>query len=324
MEKISVIIPVYKTPGMAFRKCMESITQQTYQNLEIIVVDDGNSDSYQYILREIEQSDARITVLHQQNQGVSSARNHGIEHATGDYIAFVDSDDFLDCSCYTKMLEAMADSDIVICGVADQYYPTIGQWYDRRQFFSYPSKFNGVQYLNFPVNKLFRAKIIKENNLQFPVDVKLGEDALFVASYLKYCKSVQVIPDLLYHYVYSPTSAVHSYKENYWKWEEEVILRQWEMFHEYALTENETQACLAWLFRKIRGAAYYYLANEKNPKKLHKYLQQIVQFKFFNELQFCDLSVKNAHLTKREKNAIRLWLRMKEKGIRTTFYLGRR
>lgn len=304
MKLVSVIIPVYHTSGMALDRCINSVLEQTYSDLEIVIVDDGNPESYQDHFQSIENSDPRVKIIHQKNGGVGVARNTGIENASGEYISFVDSDDFLDCSFLTKMVKAIGNNDIAICGVEDQYYPTRNQWCDRRFFFSQPSFHNGVQYVNFPVNKLYKTDLIREHNIRFPQEVKLGEDAFFLADYYKHCTSFQIIPDLLYHYIYSTNSAVHTYQEHYWEWEKKVIQEQWEMFHQYPLSENEEQAMLAWLYFKYSGTVCYYSDNEPDRAKANRILKSIEAFPLFSELQKCDLSPNNKHLTGREKTSV--------------------
>ena len=117
MEKISVIVPVYRVEKY-LRRCIESIINQDYSNLEIILVDDGSDDSSPQICDYYEKIDSRIIVIHQRNGGLSCARNRGLEVATGDYIGFVDSDDYIERNMYSTLLENIktSNSDISICG----------------------------------------------------------------------------------------------------------------------------------------------------------------------------------------------------------------
>ena len=117
-DKISVIVPVYKVEKY-LSQCVDSIITQTYQNLEIILVDDGSPDHCPDICDEYAKKDGRIKVIHKENGGLSSARNAGIDIATGDYIAFVDSDDFLSPTIYKSLYDAIIAShkDIAICGI---------------------------------------------------------------------------------------------------------------------------------------------------------------------------------------------------------------
>ncbi len=113
---ISVIVPIYKIEAY-ITECIESILNQTYRDLEVILVDDGSPDKCGGICDLFAQKDSRVVVLHKENGGLSDARNHGILRATGDVLSFVDGDDVLDLHCFEKMMEQMQknDADIVEC-----------------------------------------------------------------------------------------------------------------------------------------------------------------------------------------------------------------
>lgn len=115
-KKISVIVPVYNV-GEYLRQCVDSILSQTYSNLEIIAVNDGSTDGSGAILDEYREKDIRLIAIHQENQGVSAARNKGLDVATGDYIAFVDADDYIHPEMYEKLVKALEDNqaDISFC-----------------------------------------------------------------------------------------------------------------------------------------------------------------------------------------------------------------
>lgn len=115
MKKISIIVPVYNVERY-IERCVESICQQTYTNTEIILVDDGSTDSSGKICDEIAVKDPRIRVIHQQNSGLSAARNAGLAVAKGEYIAFVDSDDYIAQEMYSVMIENMEKYDLDIIG----------------------------------------------------------------------------------------------------------------------------------------------------------------------------------------------------------------
>ena len=122
MKKISVIVPVYNVERY-LKRCIESIINQTYKDLEIILVDDGSTDSSGNICDEYKKIDKRISVIHKKNGGLSDARNEGLKVVTGTYIAFVDSDDFLDLDMYEYMQKNIEkeNADIVICGTKIDY-----------------------------------------------------------------------------------------------------------------------------------------------------------------------------------------------------------
>ena len=118
MEKISIIVPVYNVEKY-LKTCLDSIINQTYQNLEIILVDDGSTDNSGEICEEYRKTDSRIILIHKENEGLSMARNFGLDIASGDYISFVDSDDFIARNMmealYNRLLETQ--SDMAICSI---------------------------------------------------------------------------------------------------------------------------------------------------------------------------------------------------------------
>ena len=122
MEKISVIVPVYKAEDVLM-KCVESILTQTYTNLEVILVDDGSPDHSGAICDQYVKKDSRVKVIHKKNGGVSSARNYGLNIATGDYCTFVDSDDYIDPTMYENMMKKAKqfDCDVVMCDCVKEY-----------------------------------------------------------------------------------------------------------------------------------------------------------------------------------------------------------
>ena len=127
MAKISIIIPVYKVEQY-LPECLDSVINQTYKNLEIICVDDGSPDNSGKILDEYASKDNRIKVIHKENGGVSSARNAGLDIATGDWISFVDADDYIASDFYDKLIGSSKDgeADVVQCG-----YTTFGEDFNR-------------------------------------------------------------------------------------------------------------------------------------------------------------------------------------------------
>ena len=121
---ISIIIPVYKVEPY-LRKCLDSVVQQTYRNLEIILVDDGSPDSCGAICDEYATKDERITVIHQENKGLSAARNAGLDIATGDYIQFVDSDDWIEPDALATVLSIAEDHHVdIVCFGFNKHLPS--------------------------------------------------------------------------------------------------------------------------------------------------------------------------------------------------------
>lgn len=122
-QKLSVIVPVYKVEEF-LAKCVDSILRQSYKNLEVILVDDGSPDKCPAICDEYSQKDSRIKVIHKLNGGLCSARNAGLDMATGEYVTFVDSDDWLEEDAYSCMMEQCIENQCDIIGGV-QVYPTL-------------------------------------------------------------------------------------------------------------------------------------------------------------------------------------------------------
>lgn len=200
--KISIIVPVYNA-GKTLNKCISSILQQTFKDWELILVNDGSTDNSALICDEYVQLDKRIKVFHKSNGGVSSARNVGLDNAKGEWITFIDSDDWVENN-YLSNLYQNDENDIVA-----SYFIAEG-W---REWVSVPLKeyvYDEGQMKDFMDNclldfiyicsKLFRHSIIKSYKLRFDENISYGEDTLFVYQYLQYIKSVRTSSEATYHY----------------------------------------------------------------------------------------------------------------------------
>lgn len=212
---ISIIIPVYKVEQY-LEKCMASILGQTYDNLEVILVDDGSPDGCPKMCDTYGKRYQNVIVIHKKNGGLSSARNAGVRVATGEYIAFVDSDDYVDPKMYEHMVNVMLcqKSDMVICGLqcVDEQNQEInaGRTLLTGQLDpdSIALKILDGWWEYVPAwNKLYKAEVIK--SYLFP-EGKIHEDEFTVHHYLGACKSISVIPEKYYKYVIRNGSIVHS------------------------------------------------------------------------------------------------------------------
>ncbi|MDO4921928.1 MAG: glycosyltransferase [Phascolarctobacterium sp.] len=200
---ISVIVPIYNVEPY-LRKCLDSILAQTYTNLEIICVDDGSTDASGRICDEYAGKDKRIKVIHQNNGGVSRARNIAMSIAVGKYIVFVDGDDMLKPNmvklCLEKILED--NSDLVIGLVNDVYADNV-TLKDVRGHISgelYKDYYNLLDLLLGPVSKLYKLDIIRKYNVEFPEDIIIAEDQIFNYFYLDRVKKYSLIRKPLYNY----------------------------------------------------------------------------------------------------------------------------
>lgn len=205
MPEISVIVPVYKVEPY-LRKCVDSILAQTFTDIELILIDDGSPDNCGAICDEYAAKDNRVVVIHQQNAGVSAARNAGLDIARGSYIGFVDSDDWIEPEMYETMLRTAKESnaDVVICGAkytdveGTSFVPTFLQ--ERayhtseemlKELFGMPCPFGGGVY-----NKLFLAKVI--DKVRFDADISMGEDWIYLYNAFLHCKNGIQIPQSFY------------------------------------------------------------------------------------------------------------------------------
>ncbi len=285
MEKISVIVPYYNFDVYLLRKCLLSLMAQTYDNAEVLVVVDGGDKNIERVKEYFSGGGVagkNIRFERIEHGGVSKARNYGIEHTGGEYISFVDSDDFVEEVFLEKLYKKIKHADISICGVTERDFPTIDACIDTKIFFSLPAMYNLDQYTNFSVNKLYKRDVIEKYNISFPANVGLGEDALFLADYYERINHISVCSNPLYHYVTNPISATRIYQPQYWEWEKKVIHRQWELFHKYPLAERECDYMYARLYFKYKGLFDYY--HNLGDKSCGKYIQDIIKDSLFNEL----------------------------------------
>lgn len=216
-EMVSIIVPVYKVEEYLPR-CINSLINQTYKNIEIILVDDGSPDNCPKICDEYAQKDNRIKVIHKQNGGLSSARNEGIKEAKGEFISFVDSDDWVDpkfISCLHEIIVSNnADfSSCLFCrttGEQDRklFSETEEIITDKKFICAMDEKF----YTGYAWNKMYKRSIIVDNEIFFDESIFNGEDFPFVFEYLEYVNRGVFIRQDLYFYFIRQTSIMHTVK----------------------------------------------------------------------------------------------------------------
>ncbi|GHV58590.1 glycosyl transferase [Bacteroidia bacterium] len=225
---ITIIVPVYNVQSYLI-KCIDSILNQTYTDWELVLINDGSSDSSGNIADSYVQKDTRIKVIHKQNGGVSSARNKGIEVAQGEYICFIDADDWIEPDFLEQFRINERNADFYISGAIydvnnkpysyrfyESFYsenvPMIGAEYVRQNLFD-----NG-----YPWGKLFKTSIIHQNRLFFDTQVSIHEDHLFIFKYITLIQSISVIETGSYHYLVFDdsgrklTSKINPYTDLIW------------------------------------------------------------------------------------------------------------
>ena len=222
--KISIIIPIYNTESYLI-KCLDSVINQTYCNLEIILVDDGSTDGSKQIIEDYEKKDSRIVAVYKKNAGVANARNTGLQISTGEYIGFVDSDDWIEPDMYQELVRVVKSERIDI--VSGNYYfdkgeeqvvaknlkPISREVFDKNQLLEYVFMRDSYKGLAaYPWNKIFRRDILRNNDqyITYEDKYKIGEDVLWFAHVSLKCETSKYVDKPLYHYVQRNDSAVHS------------------------------------------------------------------------------------------------------------------
>lgn len=220
MEKISIIIPIYNAEKY-LNECINSILNQTYNNIEILLIDDGSTDNSSSICDMYCKKYKNIITYHLNNGGVSKARNYGIDKATGEYIIFIDSDDFIDKSMIEKLINIVNEKnvDLAICGYKYKYKnKTINSNFKHNCYMTIEQAKKEIFLSNsikgYCVNKIFKRKILLENNIRFDEKIKICEDMLFVFKYIHHINKIYVINDELYYYRIRKSSASNDGNEN--------------------------------------------------------------------------------------------------------------
>lgn len=229
---ISIIIPIYNVEKY-LSQCIDSVLNQTYKNLEIILVDDGSPDHCGEICDEYVKKDNRIKVIHKKNAGLGEARNTGLQAATGEYIYFIDSDDWIESDMLQTLLREMKNenADFVMCGFkkcGDGLEAELNRPIRQKQTFT---KQKVIKQLLLPMvaqksdikedytvnmcvwTNLYKRSIIETHHIRFLSEREyLSEDICFNLEYLKYTKHAVLLPDTFYCYRYNPTSLTSRYK----------------------------------------------------------------------------------------------------------------
>lgn len=204
---ISVIVPVYNTAPY-LRQCIDALLGQTYRDIEIVLINDGSIDESGSICDEYAQKDARIIVIHQNNQGVSSARNAALKIIRGDWVAFIDSDDWVERIMFERMLEIAEKTraDIVACDLYDESeqsttyrnYWNVANRETELIFEGDERLLYGLAYSPVLWNKLIKVDLLQ--GIQFSVSCRYGEDTLFLSDAIIRAKRIVCLGQPLYHY----------------------------------------------------------------------------------------------------------------------------
>ena len=285
MNKISIIIPVYQVEKY-IKRCLDSILSQKYSNLEIILIDDGSRDMSGKICDEYAIKDSRIKVIHQDNAGVSVARNKGLDICTGDYVTFVDSDDFLEPLMYEKMMEKVIEynCDVVMCDcVKDDGVTQIPYTHDiRAGFYNYNQlkeeyyphllMMENVEYPATISNYLILFKREVASKIRYIEGVRYSEDLLFGAQLLYNAKSFYYMKgEFYYHYWMNNESASHTFKIDKWKDYSILYQRIVKFFKDEITKDFSYQTDLVLLFFIYNAVGEIISCDQLDSKSKRKY-----------------------------------------------------
>lgn len=233
-EKVSIIVPIYNM-DQYLEKCIESIIEQSYKNIEIILINDGSIDKSEIICKKYQMKDCRIKLISSKNKGVSNARNLGIEASTGEYIAFIDPDDTVNKKYIEKLLFHIKKycCDVVFCLEKD-VYPELKKscnisLKDEKSLSNnfYKDFYFIVEQFHASWGKLYKSSIIKKYNIKFPLDIVVSEDHIFNQEYLKYVKTYGFLNEYLYnYYIRKNNSASRNISEKHFLSEIENLKRK--------------------------------------------------------------------------------------------------
>lgn len=222
MTAVSVIVPVYNTEGF-LQKCLDSLTNQTLEDIEIICVNDGSTDNSLKILQEYATKDKRIKIINQENKKQGAARNAGMKIATGEYIGFVDSDDWIDLDFYEKLYNAATGHNFDIAlGTNIRAKKNVNKKRlnitDEKEYKTVQEKFDvNIQWKNpCPTNKIYRRELFSKHNIKWPEGV-FCEDKLFTIKAVYYANGIVTVPNVNYYYFDNPKSTVNNRKTQHLK-----------------------------------------------------------------------------------------------------------
>ncbi len=283
-DKISIIIPVYNVEKY-IKKCVDSIINQTYKNLEIILVDDGSSDNSGKICDEYKKRDYRIKVIHKENGGLSDARNKGVEIATGKYIGFVDSDDYIEENMYNILLNELKvnNADVSICSykkIREDYYK-VDCKQSCEKIIKILDNIKAIELLlsdtyidNYAWNKLYKKELF--NNIKYPYGKKM-EDLGTTYKIFSKAKKIVYTNYIGYFYLQRNSSILHNIDANFIQDIKELINERYlDIIKEYP--EMKTKADI----NRLKYIKTYFMHIAKNKRKdLTKTKEYKKEYEFF-------------------------------------------
>lgn len=295
---ISIVVPIYHIPERYLRKCIESLREQTLREIEIILINDGSTSQNAQICDEYAKKEPKIVVIHQENQGVSVARNEGIKIAKGEWISFVDPDDWVEPDMMAKLYEMVRKNDsidIAICSsyanyqdheIKNSFYPKQGiltdqdkeelvlQIIGKGSQKGYPKESS----IAVPWAKLYRKELLRQKNLQFVPEMKKSQDAVFNLYAIEEANQIIYEEKYLYHYRKEENSITNRYDPHmvdYYR----KILQEFERF--IMLYEKGKKAQEALTYRRItmiKMLSYQYFFHPKNQQNKQRKKEEFLRY----------------------------------------------
>lgn len=304
MELISVIIPVYNVEKYLMR-CVNSILSQTYHNLEIILVDDGSPDRCPEICEEIKQMDSRVKVIHKENGGLGFARNSGLEAATGEYVTFIDSDDWISQDHIENLyIEAKNNHSDVVIGAhtsvdSNGYQKTYAASLEKKLYFgkdiitaivlpiigTEPACPQDIQLDTSSCMNLYRMAIIRQNNLRFLSEkVAIAEDLYFNIDFFCHAQIISVINEFGYYYFENADSISRKYDPKRF----ERTIRYYEIIKariaQYGLEEHAFYRAERSFLLKIRVAIRHIVLSDFSYRNKLQQIKEILNHRLVKEV----------------------------------------
>lgn len=321
--KVSIVIPVYNSEKYIY-KCLNSITNQSYKDLEIIVINDGSVDESDNIIKDLKNTDKRIIYIEQKNSGVSAARNLGIKVSTGEYITFIDSDDTVEKDYIELLINEINKKsiDIVACGYTDiSIYGAIklNDFYNGNSTLSkdefVSNIFNGVGGTLW--GKIFKSKIIKENNIKMNENIYMCEDMIFVLQYAMSCISFGAIQDNLYNYNRKNENSISS-KMNFNYFNNLVIVM--EKIEDILQKSNYNRGFIdSIICERIKSLAFNFSIMQNDKKHNYSKVDRIENLKIIFKNRYFKRYKENFYISG-FKEKILLYFIKKEKVKATVYY----
>lgn len=268
---LSVIVPVYKVEPY-LKRCIDSIRCQTYRNLQIILIDDGSPDNCGNICDEYTKKDSRIMVIHQKNEGLSGARNNGMLFAKGEYVAFVDSDDWIDPTMYEVLIDLLEknDLDIAKCSVVssdgNNEHQILPHQKNADKIITEENVFE-LYYTEFLCkvvwNAVYKRKIV--NGILSPIGY-ISEDNYVSGRYLYRSRRIMITSKCLYYYYYNPKSITHSSNKSLID-----ICMCTQMLHDDLLKEDKN-ICARYIYKldkKLARELYHFIRHTDSRYRIY-------------------------------------------------------